>query len=341
MKMKLMFFIVLFPFAGLASDRVQELKNFAAASNEKVKNFHTEATSTTCNSVTYQFPEEQLSPGEISYFHIPTEIRDRGVSFVIMGHRQNPEGGDPEWDESPGLTSFQVMAADKSWNYWNGQSSGHSGAKFAENSMYPEMENLYDWNKFGHTNTKTKRSSQNSLFPHAVKVLSMGKDPILLSEITVKVDPLKETSSSETIYSPGTSFSLDDHKNKYTLGGGQNFKGLFPKAHELRSGKILSIDLEAGKELTSINIACGDSLPDQKINKDGGWGSSGWAEISIGIKEASGSITWLTEYENVPPEGMIIASPLECGEKIKAGSKVIIRSTGSPLYIMGTHIGYK
>lgn len=322
--------------------KLAELKALAIEHKHNAVKYFLEPTQKSCSTVTYKIPEYKMNPGEALYFHIPPEYRERAVRFMVLGHRQeNIPGWKPgTWDEKPGLSSVQV-ATKGNLRYWKGMSSGNKGAKFAEIRTSLEMENLYDWNSFGHVDTRTNHESTDPLYPEAMVVESVGKDQVLVGEMTLKIEPFKETTKEEKIFSEGTKFMPEGKEKKYALGGGQAFKGKFPGAKELGPGQELVIELVEGKKITSVDIACGDSHPDEVKNHDGGWGTSGWAKLSVGILKPDGTTVWMMNRENVPPEGMLIASPADCDEKNMKGSKLIIKSESDTTYIMGVHIGYR
>lgn len=318
-----------------------ELASIAEKSKDKVIQYFSEPTKITCSTVTYQFDELTMKPGDSVYFHVPLELRNRGVRFMVLGHRQNPmtnESG--KWDNKPGLSSVQVYSKG-TWNYWLGQASGQKGAKFAEARFEPEMENLYDWDHYGHGDVATGERKHEELLPEAFKVESVGKDEVLLSEITLKISPPKEKSRDEKIFSPGTAFTSPDGKTKYTLGGGQSHGGKFPKAKVIEAYDSYTLPIKAGKKIASIEVAAGDSHPDGVRNSDGGVGTQGWAKINVGIKKPNGTVKWFLRNENVPPQGLIIASPESCDEVTERGSEVVIESEDDDLYVMGVKVGYQ
>lgn len=319
--------------------KVSEMKKVAAKSSGKPILFVTEPTKVTCSSVSYEIPEVQMTPGDAVYFHVPEVLRERGVRFMVIGHRQEGFKSDG-WDDKPGLSSVQVYSKDK-WSYWNGPASGKKGAKFAETRGYPEIENLYDWGHYGHNDMETEETSNTALLPEMMKVESVGTDKVLLSQLTLKVEPFEETSNAETVYTPGTKFFPNNKDKKYELGGGQSHQGTFPQAKAVSPGSEIVIPLKAGQKITSVDVACGDSHPDKITNSDGGSGTQGWAKLSIGIKKPNGQIKWLMSRENVPPEGMMMASPDDCDEKIATGSSLVIRSDADTTYVMGVHVGYR
>lgn len=321
--------------------KLKELETLAKANDDKVIKYVIEPTTKTCSTVSYKIPELKMKPNESVYFHVPPEYRDRGVRFMVLGHRQDVNDGNSTegWDNKPGLSSVQVHSK-SGWSYWQGPASGKGGAKFAEVRPVAEIENLYDWDVYGHTNIKTEVNSKTALTPDAMKVTSVGADEVLLSELTLKVRPPKETSKEEIIYSEGTAFTPDSPDKKYKLSGGQAFGGLFPNAKAIKGRNQIVIPVKAGMKITSIDVACGDSHPDGVTNKDGGSGTPGWAKLSIGIMKPNGETKWLMNRENVPPEGMLMASPDDCDEKIEEGSQVVIKSDSDTTYVMGVHIGY-
>lgn len=321
--------------------KLQELESISTKSSDKTISYLTEPSKRTCSTVTYKFPEIEMKANESVYFHVPKDLRERGVRFMVLGHRQKPNDNTAEgqWDDTPGLSSVQVFNG-KNWNYWNGPSSGDKGAKFAETRSSAEIENLYDWDKYGYVRMETKETSTSELLPEAMKVTSVGTDLVYLSELTLKVNPPKESSNQEYIYSKGTKFTPNDPNQKYILSGGQKFEGKFPGAKKIHSYDSITIPVKAGMKITSIDIACGDSHPDGKKNSDGGYGTQGWAKLSVGLKNSKGEIKWFMSRENVPPEGMLIASPAECDEITEPGSEIVISSEEDTTYVMGVHVGY-
>src|SRR6185436_14379999 len=88
-------------------------------------------------------------------------------------------------------------------------------------------------------------------------------------------------------------------------GGGQAFQGKFPGAVVLGGGAAgapaalppgfalrggaLEVELPAGRIITGVDVAAGDSHPDGIRNKDGGWGTPGWSRMSMAIAHADGT----------------------------------------------------
>lgn len=335
-----------------------------AAGQPTVKNTFNTHTSRTCNSVQYRIPEQTLKPGEALEFAIPEDMRSRPVNFVVLGHRQDPSNGThpthgSEWDSKPGLTSVQVYSnqfPSDPWRYWGGSASGDQGAKFAEVSHSPELENLYEWRKYGHSGTKTGSSTHAPLLPRKVRLVSTGQDPVVVSELTVKVEPVPASQFLEGIFAEGTKFPDPQTGTGTHFAGGQAAQGKFPRAvvlspgyastrkTELPSGwklqgSELRIPLKASMKITQVEVAGGDSHEDGITNSDGGWGTKGWAKLSIGVRKTDGQVQWMMNRENVPPEGILMASPVECNQALQAGDEIVIRSDSDTTYLMGVRIG--
>jgi hypothetical protein len=357
--------------AALANDAsfatsVSKARVIAAARREeadgnKFVGILDEPSSRTSSSVTFNFPERSLKPGECLYFVIPSDLSERGVNFAIIGHRQDPDettGTKPgeKWDAVPGTTSMQIYDPQQSdsWRYWEGPASGARGAKFAEVDHSVEVENLYDWSHYGHSGDKSGQSSSKPLKPHGARMCSNGKDPVKVSQLIVKVDAPKADLEEERVFSEGTSFGIDGRDK--TLGGGQAFEGLFPGALALgysnahskqklpegwkHQGSTLSVPLKEGMTLSAIELAAGDSHSDKITNSDGGWGTKGWARLSVDVVRADGSRDTLMSSENVPPEGFLVATPESLDRKIQAGDRLVIRSDDDTTYLMGLKTSY-
>ncbi len=317
---------------------------------EKKTDF-TEPTSQTQSSVTYVFPEIRTQPGDAIRFYIPQHLRSQVLSYVILGHHQDPathKGGTPgqKQDAIPGLSAILVHSTNlhdansqDAWRYWGGMSSGKYGAKFAEPRTDLEMENLYEWNSIGSSGIATNDFSQEGLLIDNAVVQNVGEDEVLVGSITLKFIPNGINHVQDVIFSQGTVFSAD-FGGKPKLGGGQayQYKGTFPNALVLNN-QTHTIDLEPGKEFKGVEVALGDSRPDQQQNSDGGWGKQGWGKFSMGIGTTEADIQWLTQRENVPPEGLALAYPVE-KTIAKKGMKLFIRGTEDTVYVMGVRVSY-
>ncbi|MFN7904655.1 MAG: hypothetical protein ACK5P5_05680 [Pseudobdellovibrionaceae bacterium] len=333
----------------------------------RVHSVQNQPRTTTTTQITYSFTQEiVLDPQQAIYFAIPAHLQNRTISFVILGHRQNPSthigwNHQSNRDDVPGLISFQAHpkgAQENHWRFWAGSSSGNFGAKFAEPRPTPEMENLYDWMTLGHRSILSNDLSQTPLSTDTLRLVSVGTDKVHIKELTIKFLPDQPTSFIEKIFTPGTQFHPTVGQ-KGSFGGGQRFQGLFPQAlalnssnpghsfsqgdrFELVGGSLLSAELPVGKRLVSVELAAGDSHPNQITNSDGGYGTQGWAKFSIGKGPANAQehqIKWFTNRENSPPEGLLFGSPEACDAMIRQGERLYIRAQDDVFYIMGLRIG--
>jgi len=321
-------------------------------------------TSRTAFSVTYKIPEQDLKPGEIAYFAVPPDLSDRPIRFAVLGHRQDPateKGSKPgeKWDAVPGLTSVQFHAKDepgnKGWHFWEGQASGNMGAKFAEVRETPEIENLYEFAKYGTGNVSTGEQSTRPLPVDAIRMVSTGKDVVKISEITLKVLPPKPDRYIEHSFSNGTKFGDPETLHGETLGGGQAFEGTFPGALALKPfGQMpnppalppgwylekgqLHIPLPKGASMTGLELAIGDSHDDKKTNSDGGYGKQGWAKANAYLQKANGQRDTILDRENVPPEGVLVGTAADGCYQAQEGDEIVIDSKSDTSYLMGLRI---
>jgi len=161
----------------------------------------------------------------------------------------------------------------------------------------------------------------------------------------------------QAIFSPGTSLGDTETLVGHEFGGGQNHDGKFPHALELSGwgdggagasklpdgwsmdGGQLSIPLKAGRVVTGVDIACGDTHPDGATNKDGGKGTLGYSRLSIGLQHANGSTDWFMSKQGVPPEGILTGAPSDIAYKTKAGDKIVVSASSDTTYVMGLRVG--
>lgn len=324
--------------------------------------------------VTYKFGGQgrKLEPNSQMLLEIPPQFRNRPVRFGVLKHRQDssettsPSGGD-KWDPKPGSTSMQVhgqeMPEGKQWRYWKAPwgSSGSDGGKYAEHrgAGDPEVENMFDWIKHGHSAAGAGYgSSHEPLVVDAIKVKSVGEDPVRIHEITLQFLPAKPDSMDEHIFSPGTKFGDPWTGAGRAYGGGPKFQGKYPGALKLggwsggsgtpdlpagwkMNGGALEVDLKAGQKFTTVEIACGDTHPDGKPNKDGHTGTLGYSRLSMGVKRAgSNSTDWFTESQGVPPEGVLFGGPTIENYVAQPGDKLVVRASSDATYVMGLRLWY-
>lgn len=146
----------------------------------------------------------------------------------------------------------------------------------------------------------------------------------------------------EAIFTPGTKFGDWDTGLGQKLGGGQAQPGTFPEplgwdrrpaGTEVELSPSLGgptqgrleVELEPGEVMTGVDIAVGDAHPDKLTNKDGGWGTPGWARLSMGIKR-SGVVQWFMKEQGVPPEGVLSGGPVAVNEVVKKGDTLVVEA---------------
>src|SRR5262245_51211526 len=76
--------------APTGADVAKDLAKKAKDAGEKVVDVIVKPTASTAYSVTYKIAPRVLKPGETLYFAVPAALRDRPVSFAILGHRGDP-----------------------------------------------------------------------------------------------------------------------------------------------------------------------------------------------------------------------------------------------------------
>ena len=264
--------------------------------DHKVIQMFSNPTTTTLGSIYYDFGSEiNLAPGEIILLSIPEKMRHLAVAQIAMLHRQD-ERLNTRRDRHPGLLSVLVHTpSDSSWRYWGGHSSGKWGAKFAEPRHSPEFDVLYDWPEIGtyKVGDEEEIKSHELVFGDVVQLINVGTDSLLVKGLYYEVIPKMASQYVNYTYSPNSSFGDPETQSGRNYGGGQNYRGRYPGAlvigglvrrYEAVSlenktlivnGNSLSLPLPRGKIFKSLEIMCGDTLPDGRRNRDGGIGSSG------------------------------------------------------------------
>lgn len=329
------------------------------------------ATSITSISATFDFGGngKRLNPGDEIRLELPEHIRTSGIRSVMLSHRQDASfdtghNATTGRDDRPGLTSLNFRSIkDGTWRDWIAPwgASGPKGAKFAEQrpASNPEFENMFDWNSRGHKNADTDRDTTTELLlSDEARILSVGTDPVFVHKVIVNVMGEKPQQLVEGIFSEGTAFGDWQTASGRKYGGGQSFQGKFPNAIELGrsgggagaarlpagwrvNGNSLEIPLEPHKVITTVDVAAGDSHPDGIRNKDGGWGTPGWARISMSLRHANGTEERFVDNQGVPPEGIISGAPVAVNQVTKPGDSLVISGTNDTLYVMGVRIGLK
>lgn len=337
----------------------------AFAESPFVKKSISEVTRATQNSITFKLsPEVALSPGDVISFSLPAVFAERELVMVILGHRQDPSShlgssSNSNHDSQPGLSSVEIHSSgfknECSWRCWGGSSSGVCGAKFAEPRHSPEIENLYGWRKVGHQSKACSDLSSAPLYVDQARITNVGTDKVLISEITFKNALPASTATIDAVFSPGTSFANRGSGDETIYGGGQAYQGVFPNALALGlnsssqpalpegwriEGSYLYMPLPAGKIFSGIDVALGDSHPDKMINKDGGYGTPGWAKISIGTKLKNENIIWFVDSDNIGPQQTTTGMHLDKSHRIQNEEELVLKISSDTAYIMAIRIHF-
>lgn len=315
-------------------------------SKYKVKKVDKNPYKTTATSVEYRYSGEKLKPGECLYMKVPKHLQGKPVLFVNLGHTQayaDNTGYDEQkkWDDNPGLTTVQVneenSLGETKWRYWDGMSSGDYGAKFAEPGSM-ELEGLYEWYKNGHKDVKTGTKSYKPLYTDAIRLCSIGKDPVTIGSLILKVAPNAadhydeyKISSSNNMGDPltakGRSYGSRSDALELENWGGGSTKTL--KNGLKTDGSSIEVPVKPGKKLDSFEISIGD----QKKN-----GKSGWAKLNVRVLKKDGSSVWIIRNENVPPEGVLVGAP-EVDYVMQEGDKLLVEPKDHNTFVMGLRVG--
>lgn len=312
----------------------------------KVNEAFRQPSKRTCGSAKFVLqPERVIQPGESLYFAVPSDLTDRPVSWVIIGHRQDPrtQRGRSDNDDFPGYTTTQVhsVVASEGWRYWGGMSSAPFGGKFAEIKYDAELDGLYQWTYEGHGNADQATPGplvHTPLIGDAMRIRSFGKDNVYVSELTIKAVPLPADNYIEESFSGGKAgdpvtsqgFSYGSDSGALNLGGYSNIYPILPKGWSV-SGNQLIIPIPAGATVTGVDAIVGD----------GQNGYPGGAKLSMALRKANGTTDWFMERENVPPQGILTASPTDCKNVSGRGDVVIIQSDWDTTHVRGVRVGLK
>lgn len=310
-------------------------------------------------TVVYVFPEIKLKPRDVLYFYVPEEYAKLNISRLGFSHRQ--KGEFVERDLKPGLTSALVYSKSvpgDEYRYWGGPSSGELGAKFAENSPYPEYDGLYEWPKKGHRGLRNSKKIFKLISANVIRLQNLGTDDVYVSKLDFEFMPNIPAVEKVHIFTPGSHFGDPYTMSGRTYGGGQNHQGTFPNAISLNSKyeydetnlprdftvskNKLFIKVPKENNFSFIEIMCGDSRPDRAINRDGGYGSPGNAEVSVSIENLySGIKRTLAKNISIPPEGVIMISEINNEIKLEEGDRLVVTNkvNKSTLYIMAIRMG--
>ena len=145
-------------------------------------------------------------------------------------------------------------------------SSGNFGAKFAEKS-HMEKEGLYEFYKNGYHSVETDEKRIDPLLVDAVRICSIGKDPVTYGSFQLKVHPgvaaryeeINFTDSNkmgDSITAEGRNYGSLFEGVKLSPYGESDSSSLMGDAR-LEGGNI-SLPLQEGRLVRSIDLAVGD-----------------------------------------------------------------------------------
>lgn len=286
----------------------------------------------------------------------------------------NSSTGQKVKDKFPSFISAQIYSPYYSykyaWRYWGGHTSGINGGKYSEHKKNGswEYDNLYEWPLYGHK--ASHQQDNKSQIPLKGKYLRLfadigkysqikGYDSAYVHSVTIqfapeKADMYKYWSFTNTKTDLGDPLTMQGR----SYGGGPKFKGHYPGAVILRGSKkpkntnkldlsswdysrrgYIEYDLIPGLRFKSIEIAAGDTHPDDKPNKDGGTGSLGGAKLSVELLTSSGELK-IINRANLGPKGVTTGYPPDLERVIQRGDKIRIYGHNDNAYLMGIRIGY-
>lgn len=333
-------------------------------------------TRTTPTSATFRLggPDGlRLRPGEQLLLELPKELAKRPVYQAVLEHRQVlqekssvPSGQKKNWDETPGVTALHFHSTSPGWSdpwrYWNAPwgSSGEQGGKYAEIRPDWESESHFDLAKNGTTPVGGGKKRHQLLHADAVRVRGLGVDPTFVRSVTITFAPKPADEHDELVFTQGTSigdlltadgqvFGKNFKKGTYPgalalldgAGGGEGLATL-AKARpdwKLEAGR-LTIPLEPGRCFLGVELACGDTKPDGKLNSDGEVGTQGHSRLRLGIQKAgSENPAWFVDDHGVPPKGVIFGGPL-AEHVVSPGDRLVVSAEVDPTYLMAVRLSY-
>lgn len=287
----------------------------------------------------------ELRPGHSIEFVFPAEFAGRNIASVILKHRKDPAfAADPSNYEAFDPDAAYILcearsSLDKNWYRWADRSSF---AKFSEvrTADNPENETLHNGlrtfgriapDRFRLTNVAKGNPDRAIASFHGLEIVF---------EPTASV-----TRRIEKIFTPETAFSNSKAGNPVPLlGGGPRLSGRFPGAVLLGAGRkervaalaalpeqhrfetcedpapavvnadgSLQIPLPAKCHIQQVELAIGDlDVTSLEFNKDGYFGRSGSAQVSVCILKSSGQQIELLKGGNVGMAGWIVCGgPVE------------------------------
>jgi hypothetical protein len=346
------------------------LANAAAAKDPTVKRVFAEPSSRTSTTVRFEVSNpngDELKPGERWLFEIPADLRGAAIRSVVLAHRKDDKytsSVDANGRDAEGAYDL-VTARNSETGQWVTWSDEYGSKKFAEprSAGSPENENLHDW-----------LAAVGKTPVDLVAVTAMGVGDRAIANVHfIEVEffpPGQVESRQEEIFTPGTAFVDPDRGvNRPSYGGGQGAhfgaselaaKGLYPNAIKLGYGGSTStvsessyvggggrmhIKLPPGKVFGGLEVSIGDTVFDQsrpaeeQRNKDGHYGTLGWAKLGASLTHADGSGEAFLRNMNVPPSGVLSGGPVESGYVTKPGDEIVLEAS-SGAWVMGYRVQF-
>ncbi len=292
-----------------------------------------------------------LRPGEGIVLEVPDKYRSKILDLITIAHRKVSRPVNSKWDPEPAYSRVLVLdIKTKTWKYWGAKQfpAVSFGDKLAEPREVgnPEVEALHDWVAYS-----------GKIFPRAICILNSGKgerSSSFVHDLTVDFFPDDIVSKQTFIFSSGTAFSDLKKKTKEQFGGGESYKGQYPHAVTINSNKkpqfpvsekgsnyflennCLHIIVDHEYTFSRIEVAIGDTKDTGEFNKDGHFGALGAARLTIKL-ERKGQMYVLAQDLNVPPQGVLKASPTRM-MTVSKGDHFIISAEHDPAYVMGVRI---
>jgi len=301
------------------------------------------------NLIVFKLKKGKLKPGEEIIINVPNFYQKSYLDGIIFNHRQL--GDKRDWtngrDPSPGYTTTHVMGIGENtqgWRYWGGSYSGSPGAKFAEVGWSYEEDALYEWVKEGHYSVKDGSFSKELLKISKLKFINTGIEEIDIDKVTIKLLPTKSQKYEEVNFinsslgDPvtlskrfyGSKYDMFDNALKLNVRS-NNGKDKLPSNWSKENSDLL-ITIDDQIQLNHVDLLVGDLRPN---------GRRGGGKVRIGIlKKDSSEIIWISNSINIPPQGVLNASPNESFSVLNPKDKIVIRAYRDTVYIMSARIGY-
>ncbi|MCR4263899.1 MAG: hypothetical protein NUV98_04245 [Candidatus Roizmanbacteria bacterium] len=297
-----------------------------------------------------------LKPYESVLLKMSSTISSKFLDMITLSHRSVVRNESHERQREHAYSRVRVRdRKGKEWLTWGVKYYGRNtyfGDKLAEvrDQVNPEVEALHDWVNYS-----------GLIYPEYIMITNTGEsDNAVLCIHELRIDVIPEGSTQqEIIITPHTEFANIKKRNKEQFGGGIEYQGNYPFSVPLgifkeaisfpvsRSGKNYSLDrlgnlhvlVDKSYVFSRIEVAVGDTHATGEINKDGHFGTLGSAKLTLALrkKNESSQKTELLTNANVPPQGVLKASPIAKTKLVK-GDEFIISVEHDNAYVMGVRI---